>query len=176
MAFGLSVSSVPASAGPMLWTLSGVTSDDGATATGSFDFDAATGQFSNILITIGGGSLAADLEGQYQYAELQFAEAGNIEFLMNPYTYPFTGQPILQLQPASPMTTSQATIPIVNGFVGTCSLADCSGVTFDSLALTAPDAQPFVSSAPEPTLSVSILFAFIGMAWRQSRIRHKRGY
>jgi len=38
----------------LTWTLSGVTFDDGATATGSFDYDAGTNTYSNIAITVSG--------------------------------------------------------------------------------------------------------------------------
>jgi hypothetical protein len=38
----------------LTWTLGDVTFDDGATATGSFDYDAGTNTYSNIAITVSG--------------------------------------------------------------------------------------------------------------------------
>lgn len=135
LVFGLSAFPAPASAGPMLWTLSSVTFDDGATATGSFDFDPATG-YSNILITISGGSLAADLEGSYQYYINRFGGPQGGDFLMSPYAQEMTGVPLLGLYTSVPLTTSIGTIPIAWGFVGTCFYSDCSGPTIDSFILT----------------------------------------
>ena len=40
-----------AQAAPVLWTLNGVVFDDGSTASGSFVYDAATNQYTNIQIT-----------------------------------------------------------------------------------------------------------------------------
>jgi hypothetical protein len=53
--------SVTASAGPILWTLDGVTFAGGGAASGSFDFDADTGLYSNVDITTttGGGVTGA---------------------------------------------------------------------------------------------------------------------
>jgi hypothetical protein len=53
--------SLTASAGPILWTLEGVTFAGGGTASGSFDFDADTGLYSNvdIVTTTGGGVTGA---------------------------------------------------------------------------------------------------------------------
>jgi hypothetical protein len=50
--------SLTASAGPILWTLEGVTFVGGGTASGTFDFDADTGLFSNVdITTTTGGSV-----------------------------------------------------------------------------------------------------------------------
>src|SRR5258706_4070533 len=46
-----------AQASPILWTLSGVTLFDNATATGSFVYDAATPLYSSINILVSGGYL-----------------------------------------------------------------------------------------------------------------------
>jgi hypothetical protein len=53
--------SLTASAGPLLWTLEGVTFAGGGTASGSFDFNADTGLYSNVDITTttGGGVTGA---------------------------------------------------------------------------------------------------------------------
>jgi PEP-CTERM motif len=50
---------LPASATPVVWTLSGVTFDDGGTAAGSFTYDAATGSFSSWSIGVTGGTVTA---------------------------------------------------------------------------------------------------------------------
>lgn len=47
---------IAASAGPILWTLSGVGLPTGAVANGAFDFNPDTGAFSSINETITGGS------------------------------------------------------------------------------------------------------------------------
>jgi hypothetical protein len=53
--------SLTASAGPLLWTLEGVTFAGGGTASGSFDYNADTNLFSNVDITTttGGGVTGA---------------------------------------------------------------------------------------------------------------------
>ena len=49
--FFTALSAQSASANPILWSLVGVTFDDGGTATGSFVYDADTNTYSNIFIT-----------------------------------------------------------------------------------------------------------------------------
>ena len=46
----------PASAAVLTWTLHNVTFDDGGTASGTFDYDAATNTFSNFAISMSGGT------------------------------------------------------------------------------------------------------------------------
>jgi hypothetical protein len=46
-----------ASAAPVTWTLNGVTFQDGATASGSFVYDATTNTYSNVNITTSGGTI-----------------------------------------------------------------------------------------------------------------------
>jgi hypothetical protein len=46
-----------ANAFPLTWTLNNVNFADGATATGSFDFDADTSGYNNISVTINGGTV-----------------------------------------------------------------------------------------------------------------------
>ena len=46
----------PAAPEPVTWTLSNVVFDDTATASGSFDYDAATNSYDNVNITITGGT------------------------------------------------------------------------------------------------------------------------
>ena len=48
---------IAASATPLVWTLSGVTFDDGGTASGSFVYDADTSQFSAVELTTTTGSV-----------------------------------------------------------------------------------------------------------------------
>ena len=59
----------PAQADPMVWTLEGVTFDTGATATGSFNYDAATNHYQNVNISVTKSGLLDDLH--YTTIELE---------------------------------------------------------------------------------------------------------
>jgi hypothetical protein len=178
--FGLSAFSVPASAGPILWTLSGITLQDGATATGSFDFDADTGLFSNILVTIAGGTLSPSLQGTYTFADPGGAGFEAIALLLDAPVPDNTGNPAFALIVPPPGMTDAGGTDLTNvGGVGTCDNPGCANITLavNGSVLSNSDHHPMITAnaVPEPATSVTILLAFIGMAWHQSRNRQKRG-
>jgi hypothetical protein len=84
LAFFLSVSS--ASAGPLTWVLNDVQFADGATATGSFDYDADTGTCSNVNITTSAGAFAA---GGTTYSDFEISSCSSTLIILGGVPYSF---------------------------------------------------------------------------------------
>src|SRR5262245_48383690 len=112
----------PVHADPIVWTLQGVTFDTGATATGSFTYDAATNNYQNVSISVtGSGFLTA--KTYPAISDFIFgATANNLSFIQ-PL---LRGQRTLSLTFLSPLTDTGGTIAltgsesIVNIFFGGC--------------------------------------------------------
>ncbi|MBL4663544.1 MAG: HYR domain-containing protein, partial [Flavobacteriaceae bacterium] len=111
------------------WYLNNVTYDTGATASGSFDFDATTDTYSNINITIEN----SPNHGTTNYGVINTSSPGNSTFMS---TVPellanLTGSPYAGLNFASSLTNAGGTIDILPNppgfsFQSTCSNANCS--------------------------------------------------
>lgn len=74
LGFGISTT---ASAIPVFWTLDNVTFDDGATASGSFVFDADIGVYSSINMTSSPGSVVTDPH-TYSFVGSSFTDASQL--------------------------------------------------------------------------------------------------
>ena len=118
-------------AAPVLWTLSGVTFDDGGTASGSFLFDADTLQFSAIdIVTSDGVVLVGTI---YGFDHPGFPNDPNRLLVVD--TLPrAVGIHAMHLALASPMTDAGGVIPLgvppvgSRGIEGLCVTAGCFGV------------------------------------------------
>ena len=114
----------PASAGPILWTLAGVAFGDGGTASGSFVFDADTGQYSFIDVSTTTGSVRTG--STYLFADAGLFDGDQVVFATtNAATQ--TGLPELGLFfYSTPLTDAGGTATFTNGSEGTCENALCS--------------------------------------------------
>lgn len=119
------------------WTLDGVRFNDGSTASGSFDFNADTSTFTNVLITTTAASIT------YVTTDLATTffglDASGIN-LIDDYlpAGDNTGHAILNLDFLSPLTNAGGIVGLVTGFPsfeGNCGIADCSsgGISREAL-------------------------------------------
>src|ERR1700739_5028547 len=121
-----------ASADGISWTLTGVTFDDGGTASGSFNYNAVTNTFSSIDITTTAGSAF----GGAIYTTLSGAFPGSstsTSLFLGRSSGSFTGLPLLLLFFDAPLINSGGTVtaPLTTGLdfgggEGSCDNADCS--------------------------------------------------
>jgi PEP-CTERM motif len=164
------------------WTLTGAVFNDGATAFGSFDYDAATQSLSNFDITTTAGTFIiidshGSVSGGHHWLDPDglnppYPAAG---FAVQDFPLPadFTNTEFLALGFASPLTNAGGTIALTPGGEGFCVNAVCSigdyqrHFTAGSVVGTAlPD------PVPEPaTLTLTAL----GLAGAVARFRRRRG-
>ena len=168
--FALS-SAIAAHAVPVQWTLSNAVFDDGGTASGSFVFDAATNDYSNIAIsTVAGTSGSA-----FTYANIPpvfFKNPG--QFFGVSATGDLTGAGQLFLNFSGPMTDAGGTLDIVlsSSSQAVCSNADCTFIStpFQRFVSGSIVSSP-VSAVPLPAglaLGLTGMAAF-GAARRRGR-------
>lgn len=116
-----------AQATPILWTINGMTFDDGGTGSGSFIYDADTNTYSNINITTTVGSV---LPGDtYLYPDLLYAlsQAPDYFMALDATGADLTGFSFLTtVFSPSALTNAGITTSITGGTEGTCGNPDCS--------------------------------------------------
>lgn len=129
------------------WYLDGVTFDDGTKATGSFDYDAGTGKFSNMKIVTTAGYTYLD-----EFPPMPGNE--NALALVPDAVSNLSGSPMLALGFEKKLTNSGGTITLRKaGFAGKCSTKTCDDGSFSryiqsgQVTTTAPPSPP----APAPT-------------------------
>jgi len=168
LALCLSAFSAPASAEPILWTLSGITFGDGATATGSFDYNSDTGLYSAIQITLAGGTLPASLRGTYTYPDICCSGASDPIFLLDVPSANEVGQPVLQLFLNSPMTDAGGVIPLIQALVSTCGNSNCQAFPNPGPPQLLPSGlpSPEITSGevPEPTTMALFGLGLVALA------------
>ncbi len=162
-----------AQAAPILWTLSGGTMIDGATAVGSFVYDADTNMFSQIDITTAGGSVFAGAHYVGQPPVPGLGLPDRLILVTSSVPINFFGTPALALYPSVGLTNAGGVVGLLGGirsdsFETTCgvlwSAADCDAPGevrryFSSGQLTA-------SAVPEPMsiclIALGVLVMFCG--------------
>ena len=147
---------------PVLWTLSGVTFDDGATASGSFVFDADTVVYSDIDITTTDG---ATLTGA-TYAFDHPGFPNNPALIIVAAALPLAaGVHAMNLSYSAPLTNAGGIVPLGTvfgafGIEGLCATAGCFGVD-PFRQPNAGELHGTVVEAPEP---VTLLLLSPGLA------------
>jgi IPTL-CTERM motif len=143
-----------ADAAPVTFTLRGVTFQDGATASGSFDYDANTNTYSNVNITTTGGTI---LPGA-TYAFVCTPPCTNNQptsqlalFLTTTPASDQTNQFGLGLVFAAPLTTVFKAVPLAVGVEATCTGTTCGALDEPGRVLIAGEVTLF--AGPVPTLS-----------------------
>jgi hypothetical protein len=151
---------------PVTWYLSGVQFADGATASGSFVYDADTDTYSAVNITTTSGSSFAGVHylltlgaGSHPY-DLAAVTAAPGSLL---------NTPMLQVWYTSSLTNSGGTVPLLVNSTGefNCENAGCGSVSIHRLA-TAGSVTTTVSAAPSSAAGVPALsgvgLGFLGIA------------
>jgi PEP-CTERM motif len=149
-----------ASADGITWTLSGVTFDDGGTASGSFVFDALTNTYSAIdIITTAGSQFGG---ATYTGIDPGFpSTSGQLILVTNALLSDFTGTGVLELD-FGPLTNLGGTFPVVGTGEGTCDNAGCSSGT-ELRTLTAGEVTGVVAT-PEPSTLLLLVMGLAGLA------------
>lgn len=157
-----------AGAAPLKWTLQNFVFDDGGTAAGSFEFDAATGAFSAIAVTTTAGSTRSGASHTIPLSGnpvLFYASAGPEPFV------PFVTQRFF-FALASAMTAGGGTIAVTGGYEGACD-ATCSFV-FEPRAVLRNASITTAPSVPEPTALLLFGSSLSGvLVWRRRRTSNR---
>ncbi len=134
----LCLSCVPACATPVLWTLSGVTFNDGGTASGSFLYNADTNAFTSINVTTTPGSNFSGA-AYIAFSPSHSSTNGGELFFVTASSGNLSNTPSLFLDLSSPMTNGGGTISFITSFVaagtgddwfeGQCIGSTCAGGT-----------------------------------------------
>jgi len=149
-----------ASADGATWKLSGVTFEDGGTASGSFVYDAVTNKYTFIGVTTTTGSL---LSGASYTSLSSCCGSSNTGLTLGPNVSDFTDTPLLSLLFSAPLTNAGGTIQLMFGFVDTdfdsvedfCTNSDCTA--FSTRFVTGGEVVGVPSPAvPEPS-AISLL-------------------
>lgn len=184
MACGVLAFSATANAVPIQWTVSETTFDDGGTLSGSFVYDADSDVYSNIRLKTTTGSKGAGAEFRTQCTTAHcLASMPEILFIAASNQNDLTNIPILDIQPATPLTNSPGTVDLQFGMAFSCQNAACSTSTgplrfFDAGKLTgtlyvapaAPSSVPTVS--PAGLGLMTLLLAATAWIYRRRRSGH----
>jgi hypothetical protein len=154
-------------ASPVTWYLSGVTFDDGGTATGSFVYDAnATPAYSSINITTTAGTVLPG--ANYMFLRPDLSTPLNLRVLVTAAApADLTGTHSFGLGFNAPLNFASGIVPIVGASEATCLTPTCntSGSPFRGLiagAVTTTNPTPFTRGIP--TMSTySLLLTTLGL-------------
>ena len=155
----LMIGGAPAS--PVTYTLSGVTFSDTATASGSFQYDAATNTYSNVNITTTGATRAGET-----YSSVSSGFGGNSSgvLIVTSLAGSQAGLPGLSLL-FSPTLPGTAGTAILTGEEADCSDSGCTVPSGTSRSITAGSATATIAaSTPQKWFLAGVKFADGGTA------------
>lgn len=140
------------SAAPLTWSLSGVTFNDGATASGNFDYDASTNTYTLGTITVAAGVLpAATFDASNSYEGSLSQGAHFVMFDLSRY---------IQLKFASSLTNAGGTVSLLTG-VNSYDCLNCS--PYRLVTAGSVSAVESTGAVPEPSTMAFMLTA-VGLA------------
>jgi len=121
-----------AEAAPLPWTLSGVTFEDGGKASGTFDFDAVTGAYSDVAIATTAGSSFAGATYSAALPSPISAPGQRIAVTTAALT-DYTGAPALLLAFDQRLTGTGGTVPLTASASdgGSCLNSGCTNIGLD---------------------------------------------
>ena len=119
-----------AEAAPLPWTLSGVTFDDGGKASGTFDFDAVTGAYSDVAIATTAGSSFAGATYSAALPSPISAPGQRIAVTTAALT-DYTGTSALVLAFDQRLTGTGGTVPLIASGEGSCLNSGCTNIGLD---------------------------------------------
>ena len=150
---------------PVVWTLNGVTFNDGGTASGSFTYDAGTNTFSSINITTTMGSI----RGGATYTFVCTAPcdgvtpSSNLSLMLTlSSAVDLTGSPGFALGFSSGLSDAGGSVALSSGIEAACSNATCTSSSGATRTISAGSVFAFAPPlAGVPTLSATGLAATI---------------
>lgn len=151
---------VTAAAAPVRWTLDGVRFGDGGVATGSFVYDAATNQYSNIHVTTTAGTSVAGASFNDVCSSPCTGLAPNSDGLLSLTVAPagnLAGTPGLALVFDPPLGDRGGSSTVIGGTEATCWDATCSAPSGASRAVTQGRVIGYAFARQIPTLSEAAL-------------------
>ncbi len=146
-----------ASADGITWTLSGVTFDDGGTASGSFAYDALTNTYSSIDITTASGSAFAGTTYNALSGVFGFSSAG----MLLGGSGDLTNTDLLFLLFGTALTDSGGTVVLIGIGEGTCDNTNCTLSTRDR-SITGGELVGTVAT-PEPSAFSLLAVALVAL-------------
>lgn len=151
------------------WNLADVTFDDGGVATGSFDYDASTGRYSNVAISVSAGStLSATNYGVI----VELGLTDDSFFTFEQAAQDLTDQRVIQLFFSTPLTDLGGTVALdLNRFnvEGVCQDAGCLFLNPNIRRVLGGFVSSVASRVPEPgPLGLFGIGAFC-MIWARRR-------
>ena len=151
-----------AHAAPVTWTLQNVVFNDGATASGSFAYDATTQLYSAINVsTTATGGIPATV---FLYKSIFGAPGSNAVFL-DSNAADLSGSHDLTLFFSTNLTNAGGTIPLQpaqRGFITTCDNSFCGTVVPPSSDITSGSVTTNPTAVPEPVTASMILLGLLG--------------
>jgi hypothetical protein len=166
---------VSLSATPVNWTLSGVTFNDGGTASGSFIYDAGLNQYSSINLATTAGTILAG--ANYLFPSIGVAPSNSFLLSVTSSAVNLTGTPGLALSFGAFLTDAGGSISTSGGEAG-CFDATCSGPAGPGRLVVAGNilATPQGgggSDTPEPSsaLLLGLGGTVIGMVRRRRQVQ-----
>jgi hypothetical protein len=154
---GLALCSVFASAGPVVWILSGVTFADGGTASGSFVYNADTNTYSSINVTTTTGSARSGATYHFQNGG-----GANALGMVTVVAADLTGTPDLALGFSSSLTNAGGTRTLTGNFEATCQNAGCSSQVGPLRNVTAGSIQGAAAPPPAVPLPPTVILILTG--------------
>lgn len=152
---------------PVTWYLSGVTFDDGGTATGSFVYDAtAMPAYSSIDITTTAGTVLPG--ASYLFLNPDLSTPFNLRVLVTAAPpADLTGTQALGLSFSAPLNLASGIVPLFGATEATCSTATCNtaGAPFRNLtAGVVTTTNPTAPAQGIPTMSnYTLLLTMLGL-------------
>ena len=179
----VALSARSAEATSIRWTLDGVTFNDGATASGSFDYDAVTQLIANLDITTSGVTPVfidahGSVSGGHHWIDLNADyppyPASGFAVLDVPEPADLTGMAFLALTFATPLTNTPGTIALgTNGGEGICVNANCSSGHYHRLftagSIIGTELPETGTQVPEPATITLVGAGLAAVARRRLR-------
>lgn len=171
-----------AQAAQIKWTLAGVTFDDGATASGSFVYDATTNTFSQISLSIAAGPVIPEASFASACTEptCPVQSSANALLAVNPATSgDLTNVKMMFLYFTAPLSDAGETIPLRFGSSATCVDATCGPgsvgrIMNEGRIIGAPYIAPTATATPVPTLSQWSLMLLASLLGGFALMRQRR--
>jgi hypothetical protein len=164
-----------AEASPITWTLN-FTLGDGSTGSGGFTYDFSANTFSNINITVSGGSLS-QADATYSFvctaACPRASNSTHIYFYSVAPVGNLSGQPLLLIGFDSNALANVGTVPFLSIQNGPCFDAVCDSTEPSRLLVSG--SMTGVAPAPVPALSLSgsALFGLLLISLAALRLRYR---
>jgi hypothetical protein len=143
---------------PLVWTLSGVTFNDGGLASGSFVYDAVTNTYSSINVTTTNGSVRTG--ATYHFIDAGVS-SGALVLAVVTTTGDLTGTPALAFPFTPALSDAGGTVSVLGAIEVTCGNASCSTATAPVRSASAGSVSSSSLPTPTPVPALSTLGAAV---------------